>query len=460
MMQVTDSDIQRLKDSGQFDANWYLAQYSDVAMTGIDPAKHYLKYGFVMDRDPGPEFSTVFHRGALQGIKPSQEPLSLLRRLSKTSPKASFYDTKGILPAAYKESQFGTHDRAIALAEAHLPPHLRHTLNVLRANRAIASGDERGWETGLSDYLAHFGAAPVMLKSGSALLDRLTSPPAGAVTGGPLVSVIMPAWNAEGTVTAAARSILDQTWRNLELLIVDDCSTDGTWAVLQALAASDQRVRIARNPVNVGPYVSKNVALAGARGAWVTGHDADDWALPKRLEQHLAPVMAEATPPRASLTHMIRVQPNGHFDTFSRQSNFSPDCVTRVSSISTLFQRGLLTETLGHWDCVRLGADSEMIARTRALIGAEFRTYDQIGMICLSEPTSLTNHPEFGVRGVGGLSPVRTAYKNAWTAWHKGLKAEAAYVPFPNANRAFAAPEKMLVPHASLERAMTLTSSP
>ena len=158
--------------------------------------------------------------------------------------------------------------------------------------------------------------------------------------------------------------------------------------------------------------------------------------------------MAEPQPPRASLTYMIRVQNTGHFDTFSRGNLFSPDGVTRVSSISTLFRRNLLTDTLGYWDTVRFGADSEMIARTRAVIGSEFCTYNQIGMICLSAPTSLTNHPEFGVRRDTGLSPIRKAYKRAWTAWHKGMAGENAYLPFPQLNRAFVAPEKMLVPNA------------
>ena len=84
--------------------------------------------------------------------------------------------------------------------------------------------------------------------------------------------VMMPAWNSEDTLEAAAMSILDQTWQNLELLIVDDASHDDTWAVMEILARRDERVRITRNKVNVGPYVSKNVALGHARGDWITGH--------------------------------------------------------------------------------------------------------------------------------------------------------------------------------------------
>ena len=438
-------ETKELIASALFDADWYRDTYRDVTMTGMDPALHYMRYGYLMDRDPSPGFSTVFNRTALRGIKPTQEPVTVLQKLRKASPDAPVYDERAVLPAAYRESQLGSHDRAIALAQAHLPPAASHTLHVLRANRAIHLGDEAGWSAGLSAYLAHFGAPPVTLGQGNDLLDRLSAPAPVPVTDGPLVSVLMPAWNCESTVGAAARSILNQSWRNLELLIVDDCSTDGTWGVLQAVAAQDSRVRVMRNPVNVGPYVSKNVALGHARGDWVTGHDSDDWALPDRITQHMKAVKAEDTPPRASLTHMIRVELNGHFGTIRRRSGFSPDGVARVASISTLFRRAFLTETLGSWDCVRFGADSEMIARTQKSIGKEFRTYPFVGMICMSMPTSLTNNPDFGVSAATGLSPVRVAYRDAWTQWHQDLEGDA-FVAFPNLKRGYAAPDQMLVP--------------
>src|SRR5690606_7366380 len=116
-------------------------------------------------------------------------------------------------------------------------------------------------------------------------------------------------YNAEATVAQAARSILNQNWRNLELLIVDDCSDDGTWPELQKLAEQDGRVRVFRNAVNVGPYVSKNIALSNAKGAWVTGQDADDWSHPERLATHIG--FARQKSAAASTTRMIRMHEDG-----------------------------------------------------------------------------------------------------------------------------------------------------
>jgi hypothetical protein len=454
MSSPMDKDVAALKDSGQFDADWYLATHPDVAITGLDPAVHYLRYGHKMNRDPGPMFSTRFVRTAY-GIKVEQEPLALLewmRRKAGDEPVAP--NSKRILMAANRVAQAGDHNRAIALAEEHLPADLAYTAHVLHANAALARGDEAGWQMHLNAYLAQFGAAPIRLEGSGTVFDRLTGTPLPPVTGGPLVSVIMPAWNAEKTVRKAAQSILVQTWRNLELLIVDDASTDGTWAVLQEISARDSRVKLLRNRVNVGPYVSKNIALTQARGDWITGHDADDWALTHRIESHMSMVLKSGKP-KASLTYMIRIKTDGKLESIGSQTDFSPDGVLRLSSISTLFERGFMQDHLGHWDSVRFAADSEIISRARVLIGSEFQNFREIGMICLCLPSSLTNHSETGISAgtSGELSPKRQAFKAAWKIWHQSLVGQSSGIlEFPlTGDRPYAAPEEMIVALADVK---------
>lgn len=452
---ASNSLVDLIRASRLFDAEWYAAQYLDVGILGMEAARHYQLYGSALGRDPGPELSTVFTRIAY-GMKPDQEPITSLARMEQAKGEAPLPNPKRILLAAHEVARRGDPARGIALAERHLPSELRYTASILRANAAIGRRDEAGWQRHLNAYLDHFGTAPIRLQGSGTVFDRLATDPLPAVTGGPLVSVIMPAWNAEATVAKAAQSILDQTWRNLELLIVDDASTDGTWPVLQRLAATDDRVKIARNKVNVGPYVSKNIALSQARGEWITGHDADDWAHPQRLESHVTEVLSRPTPLRASHTYMARFTPDGAFNTFSGIGGFSPDGVTRVSSISTLFRAEFLKQQLGFWDSVRFGGDSEMISRARLLLGDEFSGLLQLGMLCLSSETSLTNHPEFGIALAGnGLSRTRADYKAAWTAAHSQLTREDLYMPFPITRSPYAIHESHAVPMSAVNANLT-----
>jgi glycosyltransferase involved in cell wall biosynthesis len=99
----------------------------------------------------------------------------------------------------------------------------------------------------------------------------------------PRVSVIMAAYNAEKFLRQAVDSILAQTLADFELILVDDASTDGTRAIL--VSYSDPRIRALYNPSNLGQSATRNRALAAARGKYIAVLDADDIALPTRLEK-------------------------------------------------------------------------------------------------------------------------------------------------------------------------------
>lgn len=104
---------------------------------------------------------------------------------------------------------------------------------------------------------------------------------------GPLVSVIIPAFNAERFLADAVGSVLRQTWTRVEVIIVDDGSTDRTAEVAERLAAADERVRIVRKE-NGGPSSARNSGVAIARGEFVCFLDADDLYLPDKIERQLA----------------------------------------------------------------------------------------------------------------------------------------------------------------------------
>lgn len=103
----------------------------------------------------------------------------------------------------------------------------------------------------------------------------------------PRVSVLIGAYNNAATLERAAGSILAQTVAELELLIVDDGSSDGTDAVAARLAAQDSRVRVLTMSANLGIARSLNAAIEAAVAPVIAVLDADDWAEPERLEHQL-----------------------------------------------------------------------------------------------------------------------------------------------------------------------------
>lgn len=105
--------------------------------------------------------------------------------------------------------------------------------------------------------------------------------------GDALVSVIVPAWNAAATIDATLRSIRAQTHRPLEIIVVDDGSTDATAAIAEQHAAVDVRVRVLRQE-NAGVAAARNLGIAASHGAFVAPVDADDlWAATK-IERQIA----------------------------------------------------------------------------------------------------------------------------------------------------------------------------
>ncbi len=102
-----------------------------------------------------------------------------------------------------------------------------------------------------------------------------------------LISVIMAAYNAEKTIELAIRSVLNQTYTNFELLVIDDGSTDNTVSVVQRLADYDSRVILIRNEKNSGVSYTRRYGLKMARGTWIAILDSDDAWKPEKLEKQV-----------------------------------------------------------------------------------------------------------------------------------------------------------------------------
>ena len=110
----------------------------------------------------------------------------------------------------------------------------------------------------------------------------------------PAVSVIMPAYNVEPYISAAIRSVLDQTWRDFELVVIDDGATDGTYETARRASGDDPRVRILRRP-NGGLSAARNTGLRHASAPVIALLDSDDLWTPTFLADQMARMEADAT---------------------------------------------------------------------------------------------------------------------------------------------------------------------
>lgn len=103
-----------------------------------------------------------------------------------------------------------------------------------------------------------------------------------------LVSVIMPAFNAEATIEASIESVLSQTYVYWELLVVDDASSDATAEIVKKYEKKEPRIKLFINSTNQGTAESRNIASRHAKGEWLAYLDSDDLWHPKKLELQMA----------------------------------------------------------------------------------------------------------------------------------------------------------------------------
>lgn len=103
----------------------------------------------------------------------------------------------------------------------------------------------------------------------------------------PLVSVIMPAYNAERYIRESIESVLNQNYKRWELIIVDDCSQDSTVHIVREYAERDPRIRLIRSKENLGPASARNIGLEAGAGSYLALLDSDDLWLPEKITKQI-----------------------------------------------------------------------------------------------------------------------------------------------------------------------------
>lgn len=100
----------------------------------------------------------------------------------------------------------------------------------------------------------------------------------------PLVSIIMPCYNSEKYISQSIESVLNQTYNNFELIIVDDCSTDKSRDIIKEFAIKDKRIKYEFSKVNEGVSITRNKAIEKAKGTYIAFLDSDDIWFPNKLD--------------------------------------------------------------------------------------------------------------------------------------------------------------------------------
>lgn len=264
------------------------------------------------------------------------------------------------------------------------------------------------WLSGFNEPLRAWRLRPLTVNSQFTVpFDGLsTEPTLGPHPLGPKVSVVMTSYQPErDAFLLSARSILQQSWRNIELIIVDDATPGDFTAVLDEVQREDSRVRVIRLTENGGTYKARNVGMAEATGTFITGQDSDDWSHPDRLLTQVRYLQANEDQPGV-VTSAIRTDEN--LVRIRRGQNPGRRC-----EVSFMVRREIV-EQVGGYLPARKAADSEYRLRVARFAGRE------VGE--LGEPLYvirlLANSLSRGDFRPGWSHPTRRAFWNACTYWH------------------------------------------
>ncbi len=425
-----------------FDAGSYRTLYPDVADTGKPPLFHYLRHGRREGRVPGMMVADLWAEdletaqkgseiGALEWLACNGCPRDILYALIAC---ARWYCARGRLAEAADYAERAAESDQII--SGFLDPSLPLTAGMIMQEtgqeglgRALLKRASRRFPLNFDlrialappgqplrplrpAYLLHdLGLAAPALGNGSAF-DRLACNASRAVDG-PLVTVLMSARDAATTIETALRSLVSQSWRNLEILVIDNGSTDPTAEIAKSWEKKHPGIRLLNGAQANGAYGARNLGLENATGDFVTCLDADDWAHPERIARQIAPFTKKPCL-AATMSDWIRADDHLRPRLFWRQ-----DRIIHPNLSSLLFRRSL-REEIGYWDEAPAGADSEFRDRIIARYGASAINAVLPGLplsIGRARPGSLTTSSTTSI--TSQRAGPRANYAEAAALWHK-----------------------------------------
>ncbi|MEM8695171.1 MAG: glycosyltransferase family A protein [Pseudomonadota bacterium] len=278
----------------------------------------------------------------------------------------------------------------------------------IHAHIEVSAGNYAAARAALNAMFGHDGlSAPLPVADTEFGIDDLRGS-TQAICTGPKISVVIPYHDDAATLETAIRSIAGQSWRNLEILLVDDRSQDSGPAIVHRLAEADDRIVALANRRTPGVYGARNTAIDAATGDYLTFLDADDWSPVERIARQLDGL----GPAALGIANHIRMDERGR--------PIAPRVFPLVRPVPiTAFVRRETLLAAGPFEEVETGADSEMLARLEMAHGkAAVRRDPAVLLVARWRTGSLSRDAEGGLLGME-----RHEYRANWMFRHAGREA-------------------------------------
>ena len=261
---------------------------------------------------------------------------------------------------------------------------------------------ENNWK-GINSYLEHYSLQPFV----DTIPWRIVPiNKCSIIDSNEKVSIIMTVKNSAHTVDYSISSVLNQTYSNIELIIVDDFSTDETVNLLNRIAESDTRIKLITSTKNNGAYKSRNIALMYVTGNYITTHDADDLMHPQHVEM-MVRELKKSKKYKASISYWVRFNKDG---VVSQKRGFP---LLRLNLSSLMIKREVLND-IPKWDEYLCGSDLYYYSECIELYGRESIAIIKKPLsISLISDNSLTASQDTGIFSKEGRK-LRSQYENWW----------------------------------------------
>ncbi|WP_068397614.1 glycosyltransferase family A protein [Kribbia dieselivorans] len=329
-------------------------------------------------------------------------------------------------------------------------------LNPSHGRPTAAGADRESFWRSFTRPFRHAGLVePTLLPEGDRpALDRLTTDPAvlqrlrdglpdrmsrlgfDRLEDLPLISVVVAVYRPDHWLETAVRALIEQSYPNLDIVLVDDASGPEFAQAIAAVAALDPRIRVVSAPRNGGAYRARNLGVRSALGQIVTFHDADDWAHPEKVERQFAALWGQ---PEVVATESLAVR--AHADLTHQWLGYAS---TRINKSSLMIRRTDLAG-LGGFDVARKSGDQEFYERLTAVRGVTPTVVDLPLSVVRLRGDSLSRS-DFAM---GWAASTRIGHQSAYRKWHRGLRTSGQAVANLEAatdagERPFAAPRGWL----------------